>query len=62
MYLAPQNIPCAVVLTLGNKVVLYHPSSVSQLSRSETYRKKYVRDTQILDGSSQVCNVGQLLL
>ena len=22
-YLAPQNIPCAIVLTLGNKVVLY---------------------------------------
>ena len=23
MYLAPQNIPCAIVLTLGNTVVLY---------------------------------------
>ena len=24
MYLAPQNIPRAIVLTLGNKVVLYY--------------------------------------
>ena len=60
VYLAPQNMPSAIVLTLGNKVVLYCSVKWRQIWSIRTNRRlKKNTGVQIFSGETFLKQIGK---